>query len=265
MSKNLIPAQRRERIQEFMAVRRVVASSELCALLDVSEATVRRDLEWLESEGFLERTHGGAILSHRLQQEPRYASRAHLYAEEKRIIGQAAAALIEDGDIIFINSGTTTTQVIHHIRNSAGVTVVTNNLSAAQELGEPGFELILLGGLFQPRSISVAGRFAVENLNQIYADKAFIGVDGLSLKHGCTVPMLAEAEVVRVMVERTHGPIAVVADNSKWGVVSNFEIAKIDQIDQLVTDTGLDDWAHTALSSRSVDIIVAGMGQPLPD
>lgn len=261
MSKSLIPAQRRERIQEYLAIHKVVASADLCELLDVSEATVRRDLEWLESEGFIERTHGGAILSQRMQLEPKYVYRAQVKADEKRQIGITAAALIEEGDIVFINSGTTTTQVIRNIRNSADITVITNNLTASLELGETNLELLLLGGSFQPRSNSVAGRFAIENLNKVYANKSIIGVDGISLEHGCTVPSNLEAEVIRLMIERTHGPIIIVADHSKWGVVSNFEVARIDRVTTLVTNAGLDEEAGAALASRNVEITVAGVAQ----
>ena len=103
-------------------------------------------------------------------------------------------------------------------------------------MGEAGFKHHLIGGEFQPHSNSVAGRFAIDNLRQVYADKAILGVDGVSLKHGCTVPSNAEAEVVKQMIERTTGQVIIVADHSKWGVVSNFQIATIDEIDKLITD-----------------------------
>jgi len=258
MNKPLIPAQRRERIHEYLTVHKIVRSADLGEMLDVSEATIRRDLEWLESEGILERTHGGAILNQRIQREPEYAHRAQTHPEEKRRIGLMVASLIEDGDIIFINSGTTATQIINHIPSEVDVTVITNNVSAALEVGGARFELILLGGSFQPRSNSVAGRFAIANLNQVYASKAFIGVDGISLKYGCTVPSNAEAEVVRLMIERTHGPVTVVTDSSKWGRVSNFEIVSIDQIHKLITDDGLAPDARAELSARSIKVLVAG-------
>lgn len=257
MSKNLIPAQRRERIQTHLAKNKIVTTAELCNMLNVSEATVRRDLEWLEEEGILERAHGGAVLSQRIQLEPEYLQRAQRHPEEKRLIGMVAAAQIEDGDIVFINSGTTTTQIIRYIRKDADVTVITNNLSAALEVGEIGFELILVGGSFQPKSNSVAGRFAIQNLGQIYANKAFIGVDGISLKHGCTVPSNAEAEIIRLMIERTQGPISVIADHSKWGVVSNFEVARIEEIHKIITDEGLGEHARISLADYSVEIVVA--------
>ena len=257
MSKPLIPAQRRERIQEYLAVHRIARSIDLGRMLDASEATVRRDLEWLENEGIIQRTHGGAILSHQLDIEAEYRQRAQILSEEKRHIGEVAALLVEDGDTIFINSGTTTTQIIRHLHNNLDATIITNNLVAVLEAGEVGFELILLGGAFQPKSNSVAGRFAISNLSQVYANKAFIGVDGIDLKYGCTVPSINEAELVRLMIERTHGQIIITTDHSKWGTISNFEVAKIDQIHKLITDSHLEAGAQASLRSRSVDILLA--------
>jgi len=257
MSKALIPAQRRERIQEYLALHKIARTIDLCEMLDASEATVRRDLEWLEQDGILERTHGGAILSQRMITEPEYRQRAQHHPEEKRQIGALAASLIDEGDIVFINSGTTTTQVIQQIRGDAEITVFTNNVNAALEMGEPGFHHYLIGGEYQPRSKSLAGRFAMENLKQVYANKAIIGVDGISLKHGCTVPTNGEAEVVQQMIERTRGQIIVVIDYSKWGVVSNFQIATIDEIDILVTDDALDKSALESLASHSVESMIA--------
>lgn len=257
MSKTLIPAQRRERIQAYLATHKIVATADLCELLDVSEATVRRDLERLEQEGVVERTHGGAILSQQLNSEQEYQQREQRYPEEKRAIGALAASLIEDDDIIFINSGTTSTQLIRHIPSDLNATIITNNLFAALEVGEVGYGLTLLGGEFQPKSNSVAGRFALDNLSQIYANKAFIGVDGISPKHGCTVPTSEEAELIRLMLERTTGQISVVTDHSKWGVVSNFEIAKISQVHRLITDGGLDEAACESIADTPIEILLA--------
>ncbi len=257
MSKSLIPAQRQEKIQEYLAIHQIARTSDLMDLLDTSEATVRRDLEWLEQKGVLERTRGGAILSQRMIFEQEYQQRAQHHPEEKRRIGEMAASLIEPGDIVFVNSGTTATQVLRHIPGNSQITVFTNNVNAAMELGEPGFHYYLLGGEFQPRSNSLAGRFAVDNINQVYANKVILGVDGISLKHGCTVPSNAEAEVVRRMIERTKGQVIVVADHSKWGVVSNFQVASIDEINKLVTDGHLGASAIEELSARGVDTLIA--------
>jgi DeoR/GlpR family transcriptional regulator of sugar metabolism len=257
MSKSLIPAQRRDRIQEYLAINRIARTADLCGLLEASEATVRRDLEWLEQEGILERTHGGAILSQRVIFEPGYQQRAQAYPEEKRSIGALAASLIEKDDIVFINSGTTTTQVIRHTRADPSISIFTNNLSGALEVGEPGFQYYVVGGAFQPRSNSLAGRFAMDNLGQVYATKCILGVDGMSARHGCTVPSNAEAEVIRQMVKHTKGEIIIVADHSKWGVVSNFQIAAIEEIDRLITDSEFDRSAIELLESHGVQILVA--------
>jgi DeoR family transcriptional regulator, fructose operon transcriptional repressor len=256
MGKPLIPAQRRERIQNYLAIHKIARMDDLSLMLDASEATVRRDLEWMENEGIVERTHGGAMLSQRMTLEPEYLQRAQRFPEEKRAIGEMAASLIDYGDVVFINSGTTTTQVIRHIRANAGITVFSNNLYVALEMGEAGFKHHLVGGEFQPHSNSVAGRFATDNLRQIYADKSILGVDGISLLHGCTVPSSAEAEVVRQMIERTQGKIFIVADHSKWGVVSNFQITTIDEVDMLITDEGIDPSAIETLATHAVEILV---------
>jgi len=257
MSKTLIPAQRRERIQKYLETHKIARTVDLYKMLETSEATIWRDLEWLEQKGIIERTHGGAMLSQSITLEPEYQQRAQKHTEEKRLIGALAASLIEEGDIVFINSGTTTTQVIHQIRNHADITVFTNNLHAALELGEPGFHHYLIGGEFQPRSLSLAGRFAIENLKQVYASKTIIGVDGISLKHGCTVPSYAEAEIIRLMIEHTKGQVIIATDHSKWDMVSNFQVASLEEINKLVTDEGIGASAIESLAAHSVDILIA--------
>lgn len=257
MGKPLIPAQRRERIQTHLATHHIAATADLCEMLDVSEATIRRDLEWLEREGVVERTHGGAILSQRMYLEQEYNQRAQRHPEAKNRIGAKAASMIENGDIVFINSGTTTTQIIRHIPRDADITVITNNLIAVLEVGEVNYEIMLLGGSYQPRSNSTGGRFAINNLALVYANKIFVGVDGISMKYGCTVPSNSESEVLNHMMNRTHGPTIVVADCSKWGVVSNFEVASINQIQKFITDDGLDASARASLASRSVEVVIA--------
>ncbi len=250
MSKNFIPAQRRKKIQAYLRIHKAARLADLSKMLDASEATIRRDLEKLEETGFLERTHGGAVLSQRLSREPRYQKRLANNLAEKQKIGQLAATLIEDGDVIFVNGGTTTTEIIRHIRPNADITVITNNVFATQEIEQVGFELILLGGTYLPISLSVGGYFAIENLMRVYADKTFIGVDGISLKYGCTFPTSAEAEVVRTMMKRTRGPVYTVADYSKWGTVSNYEVAEIEKIYSLITDKDFDVWDNIFIMIR---------------
>jgi DeoR family fructose operon transcriptional repressor len=136
--------------------------------------------------------------------EAGYQQRAASFPEEKRMIGEFAASFIEKGDIVFVNSGTTTTQVLLHVRHDPSISIFTNNLSGALEVGDAGFNYYVVGGEFQVLSNSLVGRFAIENLAHVYADKSILGVDGISLKHGCTVPSNAEAEVMRQMIRQTR-------------------------------------------------------------
>lgn len=263
MSKNLIPAQRRKLIQEFLTTQKIASIADLSGLVETSEATIRRDLEWLENEGLLERTYGGAILNQRINLESAYEQRVTSYPEEKRLIGEHAASLIEDGDIVFINSGTTTARIFHYIPKDSHITVITNNTVAAFEIGdEVGYEIVLLGGTLNNKVNAVTGSITVGNLSQVYADKTFFGVDGISLKFGCTVPTNPEAEIVRTMIARTRGLVAVVTDHSKWGLVSNYEVAKVDQIHKLITDNGIDSGAYDALVSQSVDVVLTNPQKP---
>jgi DeoR family fructose operon transcriptional repressor len=261
MSKTLIPAQRHRMIREYLEIHQIVRSSVLSEMLGASEATIRRDLEWLERQGIVERAYGGAVLTQRMPVEPAYSSSAQAHPEEKRWIGRSAAAMVKDGDTIFVNSGTTTTEVLRALRartDLSNLTIVTNNVTVTGEVREVPFEVLLLGGSFRPRAFSTVGRFANEQLRQFCAGMAFIGVDGITLKYGCTTPSNSEAEIGQTMIDRTRGPIVIVADHSKWGVVSNFEIAPLDHIHTLVVDTGLSPESRAELKSRSVHVLLAG-------
>jgi DeoR family transcriptional regulator, fructose operon transcriptional repressor len=257
MGKPLIPAQRREKIQEYLGIHQIARTLDLMDVLETSEATVRRDLEWLEQKGILERTHGGAIMNQRVIFDQEFQQRIQKLPDEKKIIGELAASLIEEGDIIFVNSGSTAAQVLKNIPPNPRITVYTNNMSVLTDIAEPVFKLHLIGGEFQARSNSLAGRFALDNLGLVFANKAILGVDGISLKHGCTVPTSPEAEVVRRMIERTKGQVIVVADHSKWGAVSNFPVAEIDEVNRLVTDNGLSKQAKKELADYDVEVLVA--------
>lgn len=260
MVKSLIPAERHHRIQALLEQRHVASIADLSDLLGVSEATIRRDLEALEARGLLERTHGGAILTRRLPTEPFYAQSASIHPDEKRLIGAPAAALVDEGDTVFINSGTTTSEVMRQVAIRSDlrrVTVITTNVSGTLDARHPDLEVLLLGGSFRPQSNAVVGDAALRALQQMNAGKCFIGVDGVSLKGGLTTPVLAEAEIARLMLERTRGPVVIVADSSKWGVVSNYEIAPLNRVHTLVSDAALPDSAADRLTAHGLRVVRA--------
>lgn len=256
MGSGPIPADRRRQIHELLQRKGVVAVSELSKLLGVSDLTIRRDLDEMSRQGMLERTHGGAILNQRVSVEPLYQQKDAAHKEEKESIGNAAAALVEDGDTLLINSGSTTLEVIRALKNRK-VRIITSNIGAVGIAAEGSFECILIGGVYRSRSNSLIGALAELSLQQVYGSKAFIGVDGISFKYGLTTPILEEAEIARRMIERTPGPVIVVADHSKIGVVSNFVTAPIDKVHILVTDSRIEENFRLELEKVGIRIIIA--------
>ncbi|MDH5224959.1 MAG: DeoR/GlpR family DNA-binding transcription regulator [Actinomycetota bacterium] len=251
-----LPAERYRLIEALLRERRAVRVSALAEELGVSEVTVRRDLEELEHRGTLERTHGGAISAQRLRHEAPYSEASAANSGPKRAIGAAAAGLVRPGDSVFLNGGTTTLQVFRHLRAS-DAHLVTNHVGMAMEADGQGMELLLIGGDYRPQSNSCTGGFAVETLRRVFATRAFIGVEGLSLRSGLTTPAAPEAEVARVMIEQTTGDVVVVADHTKVGTVADFAVASLDRVTALVTDAGIDDDYRGQLADVGIDVVVA--------
>lgn len=225
-------------------------------LLGVSEVTIRRDLEELERRGVLERIHGGAISSRRLRSEPRYLEAMTSHAEEKRDIGRAAAALVEPGDTLFFNGGTTTLEVFRHL-DGPNLRVVTNHVGIPIEVGDRDLDLIVVGGQYRAPSNSLVGPFAVEALRRMHATKAFLGVEGISVRSGATTPSASEAEIARLMIERTRGDVILVADSSKMGAVADFVVTGLDEVTALVTDRGIDREFADGLAEAGVRVVVS--------
>lgn len=252
-----LPAERHRRIEDLLRWRRVVRVSTLADRLGVSEVTIRRDLEELEGRGVLERTHGGAIRSERIGTEATYAEASARRSVEKRAIGERAAASVESGDTIFMNGGTTTLEVFRHL-DVPGVKVVTNHVGMALEAADRSrVELILVGGEYRAPSNSCVGAFATEILRRVFATRSFIGIEGVSLRSGLTTPAAPEAEVARVMIEQTQGPVVAVADSSKVGTVGDFAIAPLERVACLVTDAGIDETYRAELEESGVAVVVA--------
>lgn len=251
-----LPAERHRRIEEILRERRVVRVSTLSEQIGVSEVTIRRDLEALERRGILERTHGGAVLTQRMRAEPAYVEAISSNPEAKRRIAQAAADLVDAGDTLYLNGGTTTLQVFRHLR-APGLKVITNHVGIALESAEHDFDLLLVGGHYRAPSNSVVGPFATEALRRTHATRAYVGVEGVSVTSGLTSPVAAEAEIARVMIEQARGRVVIVADHSKIGTVADFVIAPLEAADTLVVDDAVDEEYRDRLVEAGVDVIVA--------
>ncbi len=258
MGSNIIPAARQSRIMEQIKRDGLVTVEALSKILDVSVITIRRDLSLLEEKGVLERTHGGAILTKQIEREFNYSEKDRINTAQKEAIGRAAAALVEDGDTVFVNSGSTVYQVVRFIEGKQDVQIVTNNAAAVADFGSKlGVELILTGGVYRPQSNCLIGDFAVNTVNHIIASKIIMGVDGLCFDSGLTSPVYQEAGITRAMMDRTQGSIICVADSSKLGKVTNFITAALSKVDILVTDWLFDEELRDNLEALNIKIIKA--------
>lgn len=218
--------------------------------------TIRRDLVTLEEQGHLRRSHGGAISRRRFQRESNYDQKGKRNRSEKEAIGRLAATLVEPGETILVNSGSTTLEVLRHLPDIE-LRVVTSNAGAISALMSSRIECIVLGGVYRRRSNSFVGGFAVQTLGNVFGSKAFIGVDGLDLEAGLTTPHHQEAEIAREMIRRTRGEIIVLADSSKIGGVAPFVTTSLDPIDVIITDTGITDEYRSALEERGMTVLLA--------
>jgi DeoR/GlpR family transcriptional regulator of sugar metabolism len=243
-----------ERVREDGAVR----VAELVRELGVSDMTVRRDLEALHERGLLEKVHGGATsLARNALFEPGFAAKSALQQSEKDAIADAAVALVEPGMAIAVSAGTTTYALAQRLTYVHGLTVVTNSVRVADVLYQAGRTdqtIILTGGVRTP-SDALVGPFAVAAIRTVHVDLVFVGVHGMDPHSGFTCPNLLEADTDRALIDAGRS-LVVVADHSKWGVIGISSIARLDQVDVLITDAGLDLEARRALAAEVRQLIV---------
>ncbi len=260
MSRNHAAASgREEQILRVLQQTGSVSVEELVRHLDISVATVRRDLHELESRGLLRRTHGGAALVEPLFYEPfkndsSFQEQIERHADEKRPIAAAAAELIQDGETISLTAGTTTTEVIRSIRHRQGITVVTNTVNVAMELvQQKHLNVFVTGGFLRGNWFSLVGPTAMRAMRQFYVDTMFIGVNGIDACQGLTCLNPDEAEINRVMTRQARRRIAV-ADHSKLGVIATHRFCPARNLHMLITDTGASDEVIAPFQALGIEV-----------
>lgn len=230
---------------------------DLAARLNVSEATVRRDLEAMQAQGMLQRTHGGAMLPRPTAFEVSFDESQSRALAEKQAIGARAAALVNEGDSIIIESGSTTLEMARCLGHLNKLTVLTNSLAICKELsGNEGVEIIVLGGNLRRQSASLVGPWVSEILRNVRVDKAFLGANGVSAQFGLSAPNVFTAETRKAMIAAARTCITL-ADNSKLGVESLYRIAAIDTLDILVTDAHSGSEQLDPIREMGVEVLVA--------
>ncbi len=225
--------------------------------LSVSEVTIRNDLKKLEEKKILIRTRGGAIKTDRVANDVNISDKNSLYFEEKQRIGKAAAELIEEGDTIILDSGSTTMEITRHLSGFKHLTIISNAVNVAIALADmKNTNVIVPGGILRKNSLSLVGSAAEENLQNYFCDKLFLAVDGFHLTHGLSTPNVEEAHLNRKMIGISK-KVVVVTDSSKFMKRSLAAICPISKVDIVVTDSGILPKDLTELENAGVKVIIA--------
>ena len=230
--------------------------AQICEQFSISEATARRDLEALSGQGLIQRVHGGAILVRQAAPEEPVLRRSHEQEDEKERIGRATAALIQDGETIFLGSGTTVLQVAQHLV-TRNIVVITNSLPVINLMSEKeNISLIALGGMLRGSELSFIGHITEQAVSEVRTDKVIIGIRAISLDQGLTNDYLPETLTDRAILNAGR-EIIIVADHTKCGVMSTAYVAPLTAINMLVTDNKTDMEFIELLRTQGVEVIVA--------
>jgi len=235
-SNGLLNEERRREILGILHRDGRVLVKDLARHFRISQVTIRKDLEILDGRGDIQRIHGGALpVEAGALLDPTLCEKEKLHRREKTQIAHAAVRLVEEGQSVLLDSGTTTTAIARALKDMAQLTVITNAINIAAELAGTHVEVILTGGMLRRNSFSLVGPLAERTLRQLSADILFLGVDGFDTKTGLFTPNLLESEVNRAMVDIALRTIAV-CDSSKFGRRSLCNIMPVTAVHEVITD-----------------------------
>ena len=226
---------RHKKILEMLSQRQSVSADELATEFSVSKITIRRDLDALAAHKLLDRTRGGALSISGRRLEEFFEEKDHSAKREKSLIGRYVASLIVQNETVFANAGSTTLEVIRHLRGKKAHIVTNNAACLALDL-DPQQELILLGGDYRIHSKSLVGDLTLTGLHGIFSSVTVLGINGVSIKKGCTSAVSQETSINKAMIENSSGKVIIVADHTKMNCVSSFLTCPLSRIDLLVTD-----------------------------
>ena len=256
MNNTISSLERQLQILQLVERQQRISVANICEQDAVSEATARRDLETLAAEGKVQRVHGGAIALTQAPPEQPILQRQDEQAQEKMRIGQAAAALVHDGETVFLGSGTTVLQVARALRERKQLTVLTNSLPVVNTMaGLENITVIVLGGMLRDSELSFIGHITEQALAEVRADKVFIGTRAISVEQGLTNDYLPETLTDRAILNIGRD-IVIVADHTKCGVISTAFLAPLNAMHTLVTDGGTDVEFVTALKQKGINVLV---------
>lgn len=250
-------SQRENGIIEYINQCESATVAELSRHFNVSEITIRRDLERLNEKRIIDRFHGGARrleLPNGDTTVTEFRQKSLSMSQEKARIGQRACQFVRDFDTVFMNSGTTVLQFLMQLQ-CRGVTVVTNNVAALDCPHHPGVDILMLGGTYNERTRSVGGEITTGNLLNIYSTCTILGVNALDLNEGMTTSVYHECTTNNAMISHSKGKVIVLADSSKMGKISSYVSSPLSKIDVIITDTGCPESYVAGFESNGIEVI----------
>jgi DeoR family fructose operon transcriptional repressor len=254
----MLAAERHARIAQLIGQQNAVTVSDLVRRFSVSDMTIRRDLQRLEEEGILVRTHGGAVAKV-FEQDAAYGDREQVQRAEKVAIARVASSLITPGDTIILDAGTTTSQLARHLHGKADLTVVSNSLYVLRELGgDERITLIATGGTVRQSTLSFVGWWAEEMLSHFHADYLFLAATAVDLGRGLFNSNVYEIGVKQRMI-RSANQIILLADHTKFEKKSMVQICDLSDVDSVVTDDGTQPEIVVALRQHQIDVRLASV------
>ncbi len=257
MKAGLLSEPRRRCILEWMEEEGSVRVRDLAVAFDVSEVTIRQDLERLENDGHITREYGGAYLNSIAIQTPNLTPFHQENMDKKRRIGELAASLVNDDETLILDAGSTTSEVARRLTGKQNLNIITNALNIAIILGGvPGFAVHLPGGQFKAPTLSVSGEKSVEFFRSIYAGKLFLATAGVSLSAGLTYPSFADLHLKEAMI-RAASHVYLVADSTKINKSSFTRLGALELIHSFITDDGISDSDVQELEGLGIEVMVA--------
>lgn len=249
--------ERRSKIISLLYDKRSLLVQDAADMFGVTRETIRRDLRLLESQGFIIRTHGGAVLSDDIKNEAPLKIREAINTAGKDAIGKCAANTINDGDTIILDASTSSLYAAKNIKNKKGLTVITNAERILLELSNcKDMTLISTGGILRPKSLSFIGRTAENAINSYHAKKLFISCKGFSPKFGLTDSSEQESEIRKTMI-RCSEKVIFLCDHTKFERIGYIKTASLEDIDVMITDSRLPEEWEECLKNASVEVISA--------
>jgi DeoR family transcriptional regulator, aga operon transcriptional repressor len=245
---------RRRKISELVATQGVVRVAELVKLFGVSDVTIRSDLDALARQGVLLRDHGGAVAQTRTKLSSAFDQRAMANLEAKKRIGEAAAKFVLPGEAIMLDAGTTLMEMAKRLPAVSPLTVITNSLNIATEVGaRPGIHVTLAGGSLSPETISTVGPLAERDLRELLVDKLFLGIQAFDPEVGLSDISIEVAHVKAVMFSAARY-VVLLADSTKYPTRALARVAALSDIDCLITDSGFPEDAARELEARGIEV-----------